>query len=159
MLQYCVGQLLPGLIEYIARAAEADYAAGDPKLGALAEVLKSFVMVLSAAPIDRRECIALGCAAMADPRSIGTQSLSILLPVLILLLSPPSASPAPSHALAISHLLQLAATHSVNFKEAASALSAHQRTLLESSIRAQVGGGKKAEQAMEAPKISLKSFG
>lgn len=55
MLQFCVGQLLPGLIEYIARAAEADYAAGDPKLVALAEVLRAFVGVLSSVPIDRRE--------------------------------------------------------------------------------------------------------
>lgn len=87
--------------------------------------------------------------------------MSILLPVLTLLLSPPSATAPtpPSHALAITHLLQLAAAYSINFKEATSALSADQRTLLESSIRAQVGGGRKAEQVAEAPKISLKSFG
>lgn len=48
VVQFCVGQLLPGLIEYIARAAEADYQPGDPKLVALAEVLKSFVGVLTA---------------------------------------------------------------------------------------------------------------
>lgn len=55
VLQFCVGQLLPGLIEYIARAAEADYASGDARLVALAEVLKAFVGVLSSVPIDRRE--------------------------------------------------------------------------------------------------------
>lgn len=92
--------------------------------------------------------------------SAGTQSLSILLPVLILLLSPSTSPPIPPcHTLAITHLLQLAAAQSVNFKEATAALGEEQRKLLESSIRAQVGGGRKLEQATEAPKISLKSFG
>lgn len=58
-MQYCVGQLLPGLIEFIARAAESDYAAGDPKLASLGEVLKAFVAVMSAAPLDRRASLVI----------------------------------------------------------------------------------------------------
>lgn len=168
MLQFCVGQLLPGLIEYIARAAEADYATGDPKLAALAEVLKSFVGVLSGVPIDRRRSPAFFtplARLKLTPLTThaGTQSLSILLPVLILLLSPSTTPPTPpSHTLAITHLLHLASAYSINFKEATAALGDEQRKLLEASIRAQVGGGagvKRAEQTNEAPKISLRSFG
>ncbi|KAK4701730.1 HEAT repeat-containing protein 5, partial [Phenoliferia sp. Uapishka_3] len=142
VVQFCVGQLLPGLIEYIARAAESDYQAGDPKLASLAEVLKSFVGVLTGVGEAHR-----------------TQSLCVLLPVLILLLSPNVIPPPPSHTLAISHLLSLASSFSVNFKEANAALSEEQRKELEASIRASVTGGRKEEKREEAPKISLLSFG
>ncbi|KAI5476389.1 Armadillo-type fold domain containing protein [Pseudohyphozyma bogoriensis] len=140
VVQFCVGQLLPGVIEFIARAAEEDYQSGDPRLVGLAEVLKAFVGVLSGVPEGHR-----------------TQSLSILLPVLILLLSPSSSTPPPCHALAISHLVSLASSFSVNFKEANAALGEEQRRVLESSIRRTVGGGSGArEEKREQPKISLK---
>lgn len=54
VLQFCVGQLLPGLIEYIARSAEQDYLVGDPKLQSLAEALKSFVGVLGSVSNENR---------------------------------------------------------------------------------------------------------
>lgn len=91
----------------------------------------------------------------------GTQSLSILLPVLILLLSPSATPPVPPcHTLGITHLLNLAATYSGNFKEATAALPEEQRKLLEASIRAQVSGpgGKRPQERAEAPTISLKMF-
>jgi hypothetical protein len=54
VLQFCVGQLLPGVIEYIVRAAESDYAVGDRRLVSLGEVLKAFVSVLSGVGLEHR---------------------------------------------------------------------------------------------------------
>ncbi|KAM0751074.1 ARM repeat-containing protein [Meredithblackwellia eburnea MCA 4105] len=142
VIQFCVGQLLPGLIEFIARGAEADYQTGDPKLASLAEVVKSFVSVLTGVAENHR-----------------TQSLSVLLPVLILLLSPNATPSPPCHVLAITHLLTLASNYSANFKEATAILSESQKKDLETSIRASVGGRGGADKKDEAPKISLKSFG
>lgn len=82
----------------------------------------------------------------------------MLLPVLILLLSPTASPVPPSHTLAISHLLALASSHSTNFREATAALGEEQRKELEVSIRASVGGGRKEEERKEAPKISLRAF-
>lgn len=56
VLQFCVGQLLPGLIEYIAVAAEHEYPIGDPKLLTLTEALKSFVGVLGNVAVEHRQC-------------------------------------------------------------------------------------------------------
>ena len=87
--------------------------------------------------------------------------MSVLLPTLISLLateSPPPEQPPALHALAISHLLQLASTQSSHFKEATAALSDEKRRVLESSIRAQVGSGRAGNVRAEAPKIALKSF-
>lgn len=47
VVQSCVGHLLPGLIEFIARAAETGDSAGDARLTTLGEVLKCLVAVLS----------------------------------------------------------------------------------------------------------------
>lgn len=85
--------------------------------------------------------------------------MSVLLPTLISLLSTTQQQqPSPMHAFAIAHLLQLASTQSLHFKEATSALGDEQRRLLESSIRAQVGSGRSESSRAEAPKIALKSF-
>lgn len=90
---------------------------------------------------------------------LGTAAFSILLPVLILLLSPSSTPLPPSHRLAISHLLTLASSSPINFKEATTGLSEEQKSLLEVSIRASVGGTKRDEEKKEEPKISLRMFG
>lgn len=91
--------------------------------------------------------------------TIGTASLSIILPVLILLLSPSTTPLPPSHILSISQILALAASNSTNFKEATAGLDDEQKKILETSVRASVGGSRKAEEVREAPKISLKLFG
>ncbi|SDA02873.1 BZ3501_MvSof-1269-A2-R1_Chr11g02774 [Microbotryum saponariae] len=150
VLRYCVGQILPTLIEFVAKASKTELQAGDPTLIQVAEVLKALVAVLTGVAIDRR-------AYSQGWHFTGTQSLSILLPVLILLLKPSSSS--ASHTLAITHLIQLASSNSSSFKEATFSLSEEQRTTLETSIRAQVGGTRRVEVKEEAPKISLKMFG
>ncbi|GAA5946242.1 hypothetical protein JCM3765_000165 [Sporobolomyces pararoseus] len=150
ILSFCIGQLLPGVVEIIARAAESNYTTQDPRYRSLEEVLKAFVAVLMNVDSERR-----------------TQSMSIALPTFNLLLSP-SASPAPAvHSLALSYLLQLASTYSIHFKEATAALPEDQRKLLEESIRASVkgsggtrggGGGGARNESLETPKIELKLF-
>lgn len=80
------------------------------------------------------------------------------MPVLILLLSPNKTPSPPSHTLAITHLVSLASTYSVYFKEAAAALSEEQKKELETSIRASMGGARREEKKDEAPKISLRAF-
>lgn len=57
VIQSCVGQLLPGIIEFIARAAESDLQVGDPKLVSLAEALKSIVGVLGGVTGDQSESL------------------------------------------------------------------------------------------------------
>ncbi|GAA5821540.1 hypothetical protein JCM11251_000898 [Rhodosporidiobolus azoricus] len=147
VLTFCLGQLLPGIIELVGRAAESGYAANDPKLRGLDEALKALTTVLMAVPAERKP-----------------QSLSILLPVLILLLSH-SPSPPAAHTLALNHLLTLATTHSANFKEATSNLPDDERSLLEGSIRAALGKGRGGSAAMAGqgmgaePKIELRLFG
>ncbi|GAA6010487.1 hypothetical protein JCM11491_006962 [Sporobolomyces phaffii] len=158
-LSFCVGQLLPGVIELVARTAEhhepssSSSSSTDPPLRVLEEVVKAFVAVLTTVTAEHR-----------------TRSMSILLPTLILLLSPAvrthGSSPRPMHALALHHLLQLAATHSAQFKEATGALREDERKLLEESIRATVrgasggggGGGGGTGGSSEVPKIELKLF-
>ncbi|BGP19331.1 hypothetical protein JCM10213v2_007420 [Rhodosporidiobolus nylandii] len=143
VLTFCIGQLLPTVVELVSRAAEQAYMASDPRVKGTEEVLRAVVAVLLAVPAERR-----------------TQSLSILLPVLVLLLSP-SPFPPPTHTLALNTLLTLASSHSGAFKEATAALAEPDRKLLEDSIRAAVGGGtRKAGAARkEEPKIELKLFG
>lgn len=94
----------------------------------------------------------------------GTQSVSILLPVLLDLVAP--TSPATSaRSIATNHLVSLATTCPSHFKEATAALESEQRSLLEDSIRTALGQGSKRNPAAaghaaeEAPRISLKMFG
>ncbi|GAA5869068.1 hypothetical protein JCM16303_000350 [Sporobolomyces ruberrimus] len=150
ILSFCIGQLLPGVIELVARGAENNYAAVDPRYRALEEVLKSFVSVLLSVAAERR-----------------TQSMSILLPTLNLLLSPSTSPTPPVHSLAVSYLLQLASAHPIHFKEATGILPEDQRKLLEESIRATMrgggggtrgGGGAGQNGVGEVPKIELKLF-
>ncbi|GAA5906312.1 AP-1 complex accessory protein LAA1 [Sporobolomyces salmoneus] len=150
ILSFCSGQLLPGAIELVARAAEDNLTTQDPRYRSLEEVLKAFVPVLMSTSAERR-----------------TQSMSILLPTLNLLLSPSTSPPPPVHSLALTYILQLAATYSLHFKEATAALPEDRRKLLEESIRATVKGGGAGSRAGggsgqttgEGPKkIELKLF-
>lgn len=68
------------------------------------------------------------------------------------------------HTVALNHLLTLASSLSLHFKEATAALSEHERKLLEDSIRAAVGGKGRGGAAVakgqeEAPRIELRMFG
>ncbi|GAA5876048.1 hypothetical protein JCM8547_003540 [Rhodosporidiobolus lusitaniae] len=144
VLTFCIGQLLPGVIELVSHAAQSDLAANDPRSKGVEEAIKALILILTSVPPERK-----------------TQSLSILLPVLILLLSP-TTPPPPTHHLALNHLLTLAATQSAYFKEANAALPEEQRRILEESIRAAVGkgrsGGALGGKSVEAPRIELKLF-
>jgi len=59
ILSFCIGQLLPGVIELVARAAEDKGGAGynatsDARYRSLEEVLKGFVAVLSNVAVEHR---------------------------------------------------------------------------------------------------------
>ncbi|KAM0791957.1 hypothetical protein ACM66B_004208 [Microbotryomycetes sp. NB124-2] len=140
VLQFCVKQLLPVLIETIVKRGKTS---GETEnVAVLTEAVKPLVAALMTVDDDRK-----------------TQSLSILLPVISLLLSPSSSITAGSaHSLAVAQLLQLASTYPANFKQALSALADQQRSTIETSIRAQVSGARKDVARAEAPQISLKSF-
>ncbi|KAK4046606.1 hypothetical protein OIV83_005976 [Microbotryomycetes sp. JL201] len=141
ILQYCVKQLVPVLVETVVklgRPGESD------STGALSEAVKALVTALMAVDDDRR-----------------TQAFSILLPVLSFMLSPSTKSGTATlsgHSIAVSQLLQLASTYPTNFKQALLALAAEQRLSIETSIRAQVGNARKDVSKAEVPQISLKSF-
>lgn len=68
------------------------------------------------------------------------------------------------HTVALNHLLALATSLSLHFKEATAALPEDERKLLEDSIRAAVGGKGRGGPAVakgqeEAPRIELRMFG
>ena len=144
-LQYCVGQLLPGLIEYlVTKGTEAPTARVE-------EVVRTFVGLLNTlAPEDR------------------SKALAIVLPTLVVLLEPSvSQPPPPLHTFTVTQLMAIAAQHQVHFKEATAALAPEKRALLESAIRAHVGaaaGTASATSQSQRPtgggaSIALKSFG
>ncbi|GAA6022908.1 hypothetical protein JCM10207_006860 [Rhodosporidiobolus poonsookiae] len=145
VLSFCATQLVPTVVELVARTGERGYAANDPRLKSADEAVRALVAVLT------------GTGVAVERR---TQALSILLPTLIQLLSPSSPAP-PAHTLALAHLLALAGAHSAHFKEATAALPEEKRGLLEESIRASLGrgGGKAGREEREGPKIELKLFG
>ena len=99
----------------------------------------------------------------SHPCHSGTQSVSILLPVLLRLVEPTSSTP-PLRPIASAHLVALATSSPSHFKEATAALDAGDRTLLEESIRSALGQESKrtaagSHAADEAPRIELKMFG
>lgn len=50
VVQYCLTQLLPTIVEYIARVAESDRIPSEAELSVLTEVLKAFISVFDAVP-------------------------------------------------------------------------------------------------------------
>ncbi|EPQ31133.1 uncharacterized protein PFL1_01322 [Pseudozyma flocculosa PF-1] len=173
-LQYCVGQLMPGLIEFVvtdgprAAAAAARASAAKPRstlrrpprLVAVEEIVKAFVGMLNTLPVEHR-----------------SQALGVILPTLLVLLEPSasaaSASSSPLHAFTVNQLMTIAAQHQPNFKEATASLQPDRRALLESAIRAHLaaggaGGGAQAATSQAgtnasrsggSASIALKSFG
>ncbi|KAN0065708.1 hypothetical protein ACQY0O_000838 [Thecaphora frezii] len=167
-LQFCVGQLMPGLVEFVvtegpkAAAAAANSkaptnaSAKRPRTTAVEEIVKAFVGMLHTLPVEHR-----------------SQALGIILPTLLILLEPRAATSAapPScvpalHAFTIQQLMTIAAQHQAHFKEAMAALDAERRSLLESSIRAHLAGGRptggvasSVQRSGAAASIALKSFG
>ncbi|GAC76103.1 uncharacterized conserved protein [Moesziomyces antarcticus T-34] len=160
-LLYCVGQLLPGLIEFICRAGPlvASSAAGARTplaalRGAVEDVIKTFTGLVATLPAE------------GDFRA---RALGIIMPTLLVLLSPSAAAGTPGadmHVFTTRQLITLAAQHAAAFKEATAALAPERRTALETAVRAQLSAGtqpsasataagKKDQQAS----IALKSFG
>ncbi|SGY43227.1 BQ5605_C001g00003 [Microbotryum silenes-dioicae] len=148
---HCLTSILPTLIEFVAKASRTELQAGDPALVQLAEVLKALVVVLTGPVIISKKGLFTRMPPHRNPIAFDPPAGP----------HPPSqpSSPSASHTLAIKHLIQLASSNSSSFKEATFSLSEEQRTTLETSIRAQVGGTRRVEVKEEAPKISLKMFG
>ncbi|GEM12259.1 clathrin-coated vesicle protein [Rhodotorula toruloides] len=147
ILAFCATQFVPAVVELVALTSLKGSEVDEVRLKAVDEVLKAFVAVLAAVAPERK-----------------TQSLSVILPTLVLVLST-SRPPPPLHTIALNYLLTLATSLSLHFKEATAALPEDQRKLLEDSIRAAVGGkaGRGgpavAKGQEEAPRIELRMFG
>ncbi|BGP10695.1 hypothetical protein JCM10049v2_006587 [Rhodotorula toruloides] len=146
ILAVCASHFVPAVVELVALSSRQGSGADDARIKAVDEVLKAFVAVLASVAPERR-----------------TQSLSVILPSLVLLLSS-SRPPSPMHTVALNHLLALATSLSLHFKEATAALPEDERKLLEDSIRAAVGGKDRGGPAVakgqeEAPRIELRMFG
>ncbi|SPO23732.1 related to LAA1 - AP-1 accessory protein involved in TGN-endosome transport [Ustilago trichophora] len=164
-LLYCVGQLLPGLIEFVCRAgplvasssSNAKLPAGTPVAqlrGALEDVIKTFSGLVSTLPSEGE---------------FRAKALAIILPTLLVLLSPSNVT--ELHTFTVRQLIALAGQHAAAFKEATAALDGERKALLENAIRAQLGQGAAASAAVgaaaggqsgtkqAASSIALKSFG
>ncbi|SJX63142.1 related to LAA1-AP-1 accessory protein involved in TGN-endosome transport [Sporisorium reilianum f. sp. reilianum] len=159
-LLYCVGQLLPGLIEVVCRAGPL-VASSTPRAGAtpmtalrsaLEDVIKTFAGLVAVLPSEGE---------------FRAQALAIILPTLLVLLSPSSVT--ELHMFTVRQLITLAGQHAAAFKEATAALDAERRAVLENAIRAQLGqaaavsggAGPAVGAAVKQPasSIALKSFG
>ncbi|BGP57657.1 hypothetical protein JCM8202v2_005301 [Rhodotorula sphaerocarpa] len=145
-LAFCAGRLLPAVLEIIVTASQSKPVSTDVQHKLVDDALKASIAVLLSVPAERK-----------------TQSVSILLPVLLRLVSP--ASPGPSlRPAATSHLVSLASTVPSHFKEATAALDPEERVRLEECIRSALGQGARRHAAVgtpseEAPRIELKMFG
>lgn len=141
VLQVSLTQLLPALIDFLAKLA-GQSEIGPAHLGMISEVLKTFSGILSFVQVEQRP-----------------QTMSIFLPVYLMLLSESSLSIRP---IAVQHILSLASLDAVAFKEATNALEADQRTCLENALRGSIQSTLKSTSSNPAsvsPSIALKSFG
>ncbi|KAJ1026819.1 hypothetical protein NDA16_002116 [Ustilago loliicola] len=170
-LLYCVGQLLPGLIEFVCRAgpliasnpANARAGAGGATpltalRGALEDVIKTMAGLISTLPSEGE---------------FRAKALGIILPTLLILLSPSPAAATDLHTFTVRQLITLAGQHAAAFKEATASLDVERKALLENAIRTQLGqasagsgsagaagstGGQAAAKQANSS-IALKSFG
>lgn len=172
-LLYCVGQLLPGLIEFVCRAgpliasnaansrAGAGARGATPLTalrGALEDVIKTMAGLISTLPSEGE---------------FRAKALAIILPTLLVLLSPSPSAATDLHTFTVRQLITLAGQHAAAFKEATAALDVERKTLLENAIRAQLGqsgagagaasaaggtGGQAVAKGANSS-IALKSFG
>ncbi|KAH9810416.1 armadillo-type protein [Melampsora americana] len=141
VLQVSLTQLLPALIDFLAKlAGRSEF---EPvHLGMVSEVLKTFSGILSFVQVEQRP-----------------QTMSIFLPVYLMLLSESSLGIRP---IAIQHILSLASLDAAAFKEATNALEADQRSCLENALRGSIQSTLKSTSSNPAsvsPSIALKSFG
>ncbi|MBW0479445.1 hypothetical protein O181_019160 [Austropuccinia psidii MF-1] len=141
LFQVSLTQLLPGLIELVARTtrlSETDAV----RTGIVTETLRIFGGVVGSVSAEQRP-----------------QALAIFLPVYLLLLD----SSSPLKPIATSQVLQLASIDSNAFKEAMNSLESEQRNRLESALRGSIqqrpSGAITFSQANGPPSIELKSFG
>ncbi|EGG10808.1 uncharacterized protein MELLADRAFT_76824 [Melampsora larici-populina 98AG31] len=141
VLQVSLTQLLPALIDFLAKLA-GQSEIKPAHLGMISEVLKTFSGILSFVQVEQRP-----------------QTMSIFLPVYLMLLSESSLSIRP---IAVQHILSLASLDAIAFKEATNALEADQRTCLENALRGSIQSTLKSTSTNPAsisPSIALKSFG
>ncbi|CAH7665924.1 clathrin-coated vesicle protein [Phakopsora pachyrhizi] len=118
ILQVVLSQLLPDVIEFIAKAADlkgVEEVADSAKVGILTEALKILGGVISSISSERRP-----------------QALAIFLPVYLLFLVEPASK---FRQISISQVFQLASFDPNSFKEAMNSLEPEQRNSLEIGLR------------------------
>ncbi|KAG1904032.1 armadillo-type protein [Suillus fuscotomentosus] len=143
LLRACVRLLLPALIQYVAKMVPRvdDGTVSEQQAISIDEVWKTFATLVSLAKEEQR-----------------SRLLSVLLPTITLLLRPSQMPPSTIHSSGIAHLLSLAASSPVSFKEATTQLDPSVREVLEMSIRKAVEGAAGTVQQSMKPQISLRSF-
>jgi HEAT repeat-containing protein 5 len=159
VLLECTRQLLPGLVEFIAKTAPLinDGNISEARTAAVGEVWKAFSAFFSSIPENQRTLIVVPfglCLAFI----IGTRALCVLLPTMSLLLSDQPSTTDPVRSQTVAQLLSYATSSPSAFKEAASKLDQSKRELLEQSIRRAIGSNSSGGSATAKPQISLRSF-
>ena len=102
VLQYCIGQLLPALIEYIAIVSAAE-TVSPTLLSSATEVMKTFLALASSIQPQHRRTL-----------------LDVLVQTLLLPIDITTTPSPPLHTLAVQHLLALAAQDPAAFKQTTS---------------------------------------
>ncbi|THU92726.1 clathrin-coated vesicle protein [Dendrothele bispora CBS 962.96] len=145
LLRHCVKQLLPALIEYIAKMAPSvsDNSIPESHASAIGEIWKAFSAFFSSLGENER-----------------ARLLGVLLPTISLLLANSQNTTSPLLSQTVKHLLTYATSSPSAFKEAAAKLDPATRELLEQSVRKAVSGSATTTPAQSAvkPQISLRSF-
>ncbi|PWN53232.1 hypothetical protein IE53DRAFT_199598 [Violaceomyces palustris] len=165
-LQYCVGQLLPGLVEFLIKngpEAVKHQQQRDSGSVKVEEIVRTFTALFNIIPTSHR-----------------ARMLGIILPIFLLLVSASSSSSAHlanQHGqnqgtiqnLVVSQLVSIATSDPTSMKEATSNLDPERKSLLETCIRSalvasQRGGmnalaGARGNLAKSENSIALKSFG
>lgn len=153
-LQYCVGQLLPGLIEALAEIAELN-PRPEHRVVCAQEILKVLLSFFSIVPIAFRKLLS-DFSITFFYTVTDRAALDILLPTVSLLLEPNTVPAPPTHSFAIQSLIQLASQDSNAFKQSTAELDPVQRSLLETCIRQSVGTTQPTSLVPAKPTIDLK---
>ena len=162
VLHECTKQLLPGLVEFIAKMAPLvnDGNIGEGRIAAIGEVWKAFSTFFSIIPENERMSFVhrLCIPTFVHQYIVGIRALCVLLPTMSLLLSSQQSSTESVRTQTIAQLLSYATSSPVAFKEAAAKLDQSMRDLLEQSIRRAIGSNVAATSSATRPQISLRSF-
>jgi HEAT repeat-containing protein 5 len=145
------------MIEYILKVVPyiVDGTTPDFHTSAIGEIWKALSVLFTYVP-ETQSLFLIKMFIHAAKFHLGERMLGVLLPVIALLLDSPL--PASLNAQVVTHLLMLATSAPLSFKEAAKKLDPTMHKLLQQSVQRAVGNAPVVNTPSIKPQISLRSF-